>query len=54
MNWYMVENMLIGVAIGFLIGFQGCKWVFKYEAADEGHAEFYLDKNRRRQWRWKK
>lgn len=28
-----------------------CLW--RHEAVNQGHAEYYLDENHKRQWRWK-
>ena len=41
--------------IMFMISITGGKprWVFQDEAVKFGHAEYYLDENLNKQWRWK-
>lgn len=38
------------IFVGFTLGDQGS---LKAEAVEAGHAEYYLDENHDRQWRWK-
>ena len=46
----LVAGMVVSIAIvGFLLG----RDTMKIEAAEVGAAEYYLDDDHRRQWRWK-
>lgn len=37
----------------FIAGGHIALWVAKKAAVRHGHAEYYFDRNQRRQWRWK-
>lgn len=43
-----ILGILIGVAVMVLIQVD-----LKMEAVKSGHAEYYLDENNNKQWRWK-
>lgn len=45
--------IMAGVMIGFVIGAVTTKKDFRDEAVDHNKAEYYLDNNNNRQWRWK-
>jgi len=60
------ENILTGVGIFLVIAMLAvftlgtsyfiqtlARTKFQDEAADKGHAEYYLDKDHKKQWRWK-
>lgn len=48
-----------GAALGITLMFLFSVWmatpdsVWRKEAVEKGHAEYYLDKEFKRQWRWK-
>ena len=44
----------IGFSLGFMCGGLDALRGANKEAVKEGHAEYYLDKNHKRKWRWKK
>lgn len=44
--------IIVGV-IGFLSGSTFAEKYWKQEAYKHGKAEYYLDQNNERQWRWK-
>lgn len=50
-----ILTLVLSVALAALFGLvtHGCtadQW--RNEAAKQGHAEYYLDENHQRQWRW--
>jgi len=51
-EWILVFIMII-VCLGILsITHNITTYSWKNEAVKEGHAEYYLDKEHNRQWRW--
>ena len=60
-----MDNFLKGLALGFVVTAWMCIYLsglyrdpriekeWHDEAIKQGHAEYYLDENNERQWRWK-
>ncbi len=44
---------LLGYLLGLLLGLGSGKESLRSEAVKSGHAEYYLDANNERHWRWK-
>lgn len=44
---------IVGVIIGFVIGFRVATNEYEKTAVKSGHAEYYLDEDNNKQWRWK-
>jgi hypothetical protein len=44
---------IVGWIIGFVVGFCVATNEFEKTAVKQGKAEYYLDENNERQWRWK-
>lgn len=50
----MVASFAVGVLCGFILGLAALASDWKRDAVRNGKAEYYLDKNHKKQWRWKK
>lgn len=44
---------IVGGIIGFVVGFCVATNECEKTAVKSGHAEYYLDENNNKQWRWK-
>lgn len=49
----IVIGLLLSFSVGTLVGawIMFCDWI--KDTVRRGHAEYYLDENNQRQWRWK-
>jgi hypothetical protein len=56
LRWDRLPWMLLGMLIGFANGWiWGAAWGDRFVrgwAVESGHAEYYLDEDNERQWRW--
>ncbi len=55
MSDYML-NILLGLLVGVFLGALVSVWVhmdWQRDSVKQGHAEYYLDENNNKQWRWK-
>ena len=52
--WLLAILIAIAVFGGYWAGAASEHDDFQEKAVNEGHAEYYLDENNERQWRWKK
>jgi hypothetical protein len=48
-----VIGFIVGALLGALIAVCAMQSGWQRHAVDTGHAEFYLDENHNKQWRWK-
>ena len=48
-----IVGACLGFMIGLFIGFKNGQTESQAEAVSAGKAEYYLDQNNNRQWRWK-
>lgn len=46
-------SAMAGILVGVITSNIARDAVWKAEAVEAGHAEYYLDENNERQWRWK-
>jgi len=61
MSFYQLLIIAIGIAgavygffhLGVQLGREEVTEEFQDDAVKQGHAEYYLDSNNERQWRWK-
>lgn len=47
-----IVSLVVGVLCGGLFGVTATNTGWKNRAVESGHAEFYLDEDNNRQWRW--
>ncbi len=51
--FFMVISYPAVFVVGFLMGASYCRWLWQRKCVTKGVAEFYLDNNHLRKWRWK-
>lgn len=49
----MLCTLTLGLIMGFLIGGCSAQAYWENHTVEAGHAEYYLDNEHTRQWRWK-